>query len=245
MQAIERTFALLRVIATEDSGIGVTRLAERVRLPKGTVSRFLLALENEGAVLRTTENRFVLGELVRGWGEPATNEARLVLRAQPEMVRLSNATGEAIALSILEGNTVHYIAHVASQHQVQVVDWTGRSIPWHTSSSGKLLVACGDQKAWEPLLARPLHPAASKTLVDPDKLHIQLKGIRTTQVARTDEEFADGVVGLAVPLFDPEINENEPIAALTLYGPKYRLGQRIQQADIVSLMQEAAHQITL
>ena len=48
VQSIERAFAVLGALG--DGPLGVTEVAERVRLPKSTAARLLAALVAEGAV---------------------------------------------------------------------------------------------------------------------------------------------------------------------------------------------------
>ena len=60
VQSVERAFAVLGALA--DGPLGVTEIAERVRLPKSTVARLLRALQEEGAVEQATEDsRYRIG----------------------------------------------------------------------------------------------------------------------------------------------------------------------------------------
>ena len=53
VQSIDRAFQVLKALAIEPSG--VTDLAQRVGLPKSTVSRMLSSLEEQGAVARAED----------------------------------------------------------------------------------------------------------------------------------------------------------------------------------------------
>ena len=69
----------------------MTRIAELVDLPKGTVSRFLSALEKEGAVDRSVDNDFTIGPAITDLSRPSTFEASLVMRARSAILRLPGA----------------------------------------------------------------------------------------------------------------------------------------------------------
>ena len=240
MQSVERIFTILRTIAGEVHGIGVTRLAERIQLPKGTVSRFLTALEVEGAVIRSPDNRFVIGEQLSALCRPPTFEGQLVSLARPILMALNQETQEAVGLSVLDGNSVRYIDHLASLHSVQVVDWTGRSVPLHISSSGKLFLANASDAFIADYVSTPLAYFTENTITTSEMLLTTLATVRETGVAVSDEEFADGVIGYAVPIRD---KQQHLIAALTLYGPKYRLSPLNEENMLVKQLKEAVQLI--
>lgn len=243
MQAIKRTFTLLTTIATEPEGIGVTDLALRVGLPKGTVSRFLSSLEAEKAVSRTADNRFVLGQQILEWGQkPTTIYDRMVVQAHAALKALNQQTGEAVALSVLSGRHTKYIIHFASSHQVQVVDWTGESIPWHVTSAGKLLMAYAEPTFITQILETPLEPYSPHTQTDPQQLIQAFTQIRETAVAWTNEEFSEGVMGVAMPIFAHHADQ-QPLAAVTIYGPKYRLAQKETITTTVHHLSQCVQQI--
>lgn len=220
MQAIERTFAILRLVAHDEGEIGVSRMAEKLGLPKSTVSRFVAALVAEGVVRRSTGGRFYLGQGLLALTKQKGGWEGLIAVARPGLIQLNKQTGEAVGLSVREGRSVTYLDHVASQHAVQVVDWTGQSVPLHTTSSGKLMLAWCDPAGLAAYLSEPLEAFTPHTLVSPTALKDELAAIRQQGLATTDEEFALGVVGFAVPVCDPA---GELISAITLYGPKFRL----------------------
>ena len=240
MQVIERAFALLRVIADETDGIGVTELGKRVGLPKGTVSRFLSSLEQEGAVARTADNRVIIGRQIGRLAQPISFRERLALVVRPELEMLNQQTGEAVAMSILDGYTETYIAHLPSQHQIQVADWTGRSIPLHISSSGKLLLAYASDTFIENYLTAPLARHAKNTMTDAGQLRLSLKRIRKEGRSFTDEEFADEVISHAMPIWD---KGGKMIAAVNVYGPKYRLERPGVNELIVTQLQDCVRRI--
>lgn len=45
IRVIERAFDILKVIAAETTGVGLTQIANQVDLPKSTVARILSSLE--------------------------------------------------------------------------------------------------------------------------------------------------------------------------------------------------------
>ena len=140
VQSIERAFAILRALAI--GPVGVTELADRVELPKSTVARLLSALEDEGVVNQTeTGGEYRLGEGLldlAGATQPGRN---LVATARPHLIELSEETGEATGISVLDGREVYYLDHVETESDVQVRSWTGESAPLHAVPSGLAILA--------------------------------------------------------------------------------------------------------
>jgi DNA-binding IclR family transcriptional regulator len=233
MQAIERTFAILRVIARHDGELGVSRIGEQLDLPKSTISRFLVALEAEGVVMRSSQNRFSLGAGLMQLTRPRSLHQMLVHISRPELLALSQKTDEAVGLSVLDGCNVTYIDHIASRHTVQVVDWTGRSAPLHVTSSGKLLLAFSSVEFIDAYLDQSLEPFTTHTTDSADELRAQLGNIRAQGFAVSDEEFAYDVLGYAAPI---SAVTGTTLAAITLYGPKYRLSELGKRHDLVTLL---------
>ena len=236
MQAIKRTFGILRIIAQQNGQIGVSRIAKQLELPKSTISRFLVALEAEGMVSRSPENLFSLGTELLELTSKRTFANSLVAIARPELLALNQQTGEAVGLSVLDGYNVTYLDHIASHHVVQVVDWTGRSVPLHVSSSGKLFLAASSAEFLKAYFQPPLEAFTSHTIVTGRSLKEHLTTIARQDFALSDEEFALGVIGYAVPIRDVT---GTIIAAITLYGPKFRLTELDQRHNIIALLRKS------
>lgn len=97
VQSIERAFAVLRELSLGPAG--VTDIADRVDLPKSTVSRLLSALEGEGAVQqRPQSTEYELGAGLAALGDAANNDANMAAVVRPFLLELAEATGEAAGL---------------------------------------------------------------------------------------------------------------------------------------------------
>jgi len=88
----------------------------------------------------------------------------------------------------------------------------------------------------KPTNADELKSHTVNSVSDPSKLAIQLKTIKEREVAMTDGEYDDEVAGVTVPL------KNEAgavIAAITVYGPTFRLRPFANRQSIIESMQNA------
>ena len=91
-------------------------------------------------------------------------------------------------------------------------------------------------------LDTPHEKYSTHTLTTSKQLSDALDHIRQAGVAHTNEEFAEGVMGVAMPIFVKE-QDKQPLAAVTVYGPKYRLAQKDTINETVHRLSECIQQI--
>ena len=75
-----------------------------------------------------------------------------------------------------------------------------------------------------------------RTITDKQELKKELKEIVKGGHAVSEEELTEGAVAVAVPVFDLT---NQVVAALTVNGPKFRMGQKQIENAIVVLKRAA------
>ncbi len=237
IRVVDRTFAILEMIASHPQGVGVNAIARATGLPNSTVSRILSTAEAWEAVTRTEDNLFQIGPwLIRLVGHQSFAQ-NLTALARPVMQDIAETTGEAVALCVLDNMQTYYLDHVQSSQTILVRDWTGEYLPLHVAAPGKVFLAYAAPGVIEDVLKKPLARFARRTITAPEQLRAQLATIRAQGFAVSDEEFADGVLGLGVPIRD---RDGHVIAAFNLYGPKFRLADAAKQEQIVAVLQLGA-----
>ncbi len=238
VQSIERAFAILQRLATGPAG--VTELADRVNLPKSTVSRLLSTLEQLGAVEQTAAGGpYAIGHVMVEIVSAVLPKRSLIERSHPHLTELTRATGEASGLSIRMGANVHYLDQVESDNPVQVKDWTGTSAPLHAVPSGLVLLAFAPRADQATYLSGQLAAFTERTMTDPGAISVRLEDIRRRGCAWVYEEFSKGINSVAAPIFD---GSSTVIAAVHAHGPAYRFpGDRTE--ELGELVVGAARQI--
>ena len=217
VQSIERAFAVLGAVS--GGPIGVTDVADRVRLPKSTVARLLASLAREGAVEQIPgDSRYRLGPRVSTLAAASSPERLLGAAARPELEALAAALGEAAGLSIRDGRAVRYIDQVSVDHEVQVRDWTGTRAPLHAVSSGLVLLAAVPGADLDAFLAGPLEALTERTVTDAAALRARLARIRADGYSWVRDEFAEGLSSVAAPV----AVGGSVVAAVHVHGPSYR-----------------------
>jgi IclR family transcriptional regulator, acetate operon repressor len=214
---IDRGAQLLALVLESDAPRGLTDLAQDAGLPKSTASRLLSALERNGLVEQQGERgRFRAGPVVLRFAGGLAGR-NLVELAQSPMGVLADATGETINLGVPGLGGVEHLAQVEGKHFLGTTQWVGRTVPYHCSANGKVLLA---YDAARTPLDRPLEPLTSRTIVDPVILKSELRTIRREGFAAATDELELGLCAVAAPVFD---EKGGVVAALSVSGPTLRL----------------------
>ena len=240
VQSVQRAFALLQQLASED--MGVTELADAADLPKSTVARLLKTLEYEGAVeLVDDTGRYRIGPSITSLAGSMDRSPDLIARVRPHLVVLAQATGEDAGFSIPDGNLTHYVAQTESDNPVQVRDWTGERLPMHTVASGLATLAFSTPSAQDRYLERPIKSFTDTTMTDPDDLRRRFTKIVADGYVWCEAEYVDGLRAVAAPILGPT---GEPIAAIHVHGPSYRFPPDDEWESVAAVVVEKAQLIS-
>ena len=217
--SIERAFHLLQLVAADGAPVGVRELGRRSDLPRSTVSRLAGQLVELGMLRRhqdgTLSSGPALATLVPAGKAP---RAGLEDRLRPLLAECVQRFGESAALTVDTPTGAHYLAHVPGPSAVQVPDPTGERLPFHAVAPGLALMAAWSDERHRSFVNGSLASPTPLTITDPD----ELTGHRTATIeagyAWADQAFDLEVNGVAVV-----VDGTEPCAAISLYGPAYRL----------------------
>ena len=169
---IDRGAQLLALVLEADAPRALTDLAQDAGLPKSTASRLLSALERNGLVEQQGERgRFRAGPVVLRFAGAASPGATWSSWPSGPMGALADATGETINLGVAGPGGVEHLSQVEGKHFLGTTQWVGRTVPYHCSANGKVLLAYDAVRA---PLDGPLEPLTSRTIVDPARLRAEL-----------------------------------------------------------------------
>jgi IclR family transcriptional regulator, acetate operon repressor len=233
-QAIDRAAQLLTLVLDADEPIGVGDLAQAAELPKSTASRLVSSLERHGLVRRNgARGKVQAGPAILRFAHRGVVERNLVELAQAPLDVLGERSGETVNLAVTGTRGVEHLAQVDSVHFLGTGQWVGRTVDYHTTAVGKILVAYGAAE----LPAGRLRRAAPGTIVDRDALEADFARIREDGFATAVDELEPGLTALAAPVHGPT---GDVVAALAISGPTLRLPpERIAELKPI-LTREAA-----
>lgn len=239
MQAIDRAFTVLRALASRK---GTSTLADVTResgLPKSTVLRLLIALEDQGAV-QTVGGRYAIGTGLAALSHQGAPASALKEVARPHLVELANLLEENVSLTIADGDATLYIDTAVAESSVMVQDWTGERLPYHGSAGGLALVSTWTDDEITRFAAAGLEPFTPTTVTTLDALMAKVDQVRRTGVVFTQQEFSDQVNGVGALIVGPD---GEALGAVNTYGPGYRFPGERDENDIAAAVLETSRAI--
>jgi IclR family acetate operon transcriptional repressor len=234
-QAIDRAAQLLTLVLDSDEPLGVGDLAQAAELPKSTASRLVSSLERHGLVRRNgARGKVQAGPAILRFAHRGVVDRNLVELAQQPLEVLAERSGETVNLAVPGARGVEHLAQVESRHFLGTGQWVGRTVDYHTTAVGKVLVAYGAAE----LPAGRLKRLAPATIVDRATLDEELVRVRKESFAAAIDELEPGLTALAAPVHGPS---GDVLAALSVSGPTLRLpAERIAELKPVLIREAAA-----
>ncbi len=222
IQVLERSFALLEMLAAQPEPVSLKEVSERTGLHPSTAHRILNDLAIGRFVDRPAAGSYRLGMRLLELGNLV--KARLDVResAMGPMRELHKVTHQPVNLSMRQGDEIVYIERTYSERSgMQVVRAIGGHAPLHLTSVGKLFLAHEDAARVRAYATRTgLTGHTRNSITDLARLERELAAVRSSGVARDDEELELGVRCMAAGVFD---DQGKLLAGLSISAPADRL----------------------
>lgn len=221
-QALQRGLALLDIIADSPAALRFSEIAERAGLSKGTVHRMLTALTEARLIaFDSADQTYRLGARLFEMAHRVWDSFDLRGAAEPELSRISMMAGETVRLAILDGDDILYIDQRETAQPIRLGNGVGSRAAVHASSAGKAILAHLPPAARHALIAKlELARVTPHTITNRDVLLRELDLIKARGYAISISEQTEGASSVAVPVLD---HRSEPLGAIALIGPTYRL----------------------
>jgi DNA-binding IclR family transcriptional regulator len=241
IQSVERAALILKALTTDSARLGVTELAERLGLAKGTVHGLLRTLEAHELVEQDPETgKYRLGVAALQLGNAFLENNELRGRSLLWADSLASRTQEAVRVGVLNGSNVLVVHHVfRPDNSVQILE-VGAAIPWHACALGKAITTYLDRRQRRLLLAEPLPKLTGRTIVSPAALEREFTRIERAGFATDDQEAIVGEAGIAAPVFD----HRGVVGAIGLTGPVERLIDNEPNPSITVAVRDTARGLT-
>ena len=218
---ILKAIRILRRVAEEEAPVSLADLSPALGLPKPTVHRLALLLEQEGLLQRDPlSRRYLVGSALEELAFQAIRNAPGHSTRRLHMQRLAEKIGESVNLGALSGDEIVYVERVESAWPLRMDFKPGSRVPVHCTANGKLLLAYSPPSVRHRLLrAAPFPPYAKNTMTTAAALSRELEVIRRRGYSEDNEEFLVGVCCLAVPVRNAE---RQVTAGLAVMAPSAR-----------------------
>ncbi|MGI9226443.1 MAG: IclR family transcriptional regulator [Candidatus Nanopelagicaceae bacterium] len=217
-QAVDRATSLLIAILNSEEPPLLSELARQLALPKSTTSRILGALERQGLIRRDRNSAYLGGEVLLRYASTQNQDAALISRMRPVLESLAAKTSESVNLAVPGADDLKLIDQVDAKHLLGATNWIGRSVPYHASALGKVLLAFSAA----PIPAGTLQTKTARTITSRATLNSELEKVRKAGYAIIDNELEDGLVAVAAPVFG---HDGNVVAAISISGPDARISR--------------------
>ncbi len=218
-----RALLILEAISAASEPMTASGVAKVLGLPKQTVHRVCTSLVEEGFLMREGSGHRLrpalrLREIANGilHASQFHTARHLVLK---QLAELSRETVNFVQPGVAG---MQYRDRVETDWAFRVNLPVGSEVPFHCTASGKVYLATlspADRSRFVSTL--DLKYMTANTHVNFDTLLPDLQSVRKNKYAVDNEEFMEGMIAVAVPVYD---QNNRYFASLAIHGPSQRLG---------------------
>lgn len=220
--ALEKALTVLEAIIDQPQSVGPPDLADRLGMSRQTLHRLLKQLDEQGLVVKVpNRDRFAIGARLSTIALKAMCSANHGPPIRATVQEAVAEINESCNVGVLAGRDYVYIERVECDREPRVYLETGSCLPAHVTSGGKAMMAFLPGKARRRLVeTMKLVPFTRHTITDRDTLLAELDLIRERGYATADQEYAEGIIGVGVPVL---ARERYPLAAIALHAPVPRI----------------------
>ncbi|SFP86120.1 MULTISPECIES: IclR family transcriptional regulator [Actinomadura] len=241
--ALAKGLQVLSLFEGATLSLRTSDIAALTGIPMPTAFRIVSTLEDLGYLERRHDGSVQPGVKVLTLGSAAIRGSSLVQLSDRPLRLLAEATGETVNLGVLVEDRVLYLARLRNADLVTANVHVGSTLPATYTSMGKVLLAYLPREDLERRVTEAsFTPGAGPNAVTgPDELYPQLDQVRRNGYAVQDEELAQGLRSVSVPVFGAG---DVPEAAVNVAVSAQRCSEHDLRGDILERLRETAADIT-
>jgi DNA-binding IclR family transcriptional regulator len=226
---IDRSFAVLELLARHPEGVGVTTIAGRLEIPASATHRLLSDLVRLGYVRQEkASSAYALTPKILSLSYAWFGERGAAATVQPALDHLARVSGELVRCAVVAHERLAWVAAAqGTRFGLRLEPDMGAEIPLYCTAAGYAwLASLSDEDALQLIMRQGFGrlvddgPGAPRTI---DALQNQLRQTRSRGWARAVESAAVGTSSLAVPVRD--LATQAVWGILDISGPTARLGE--------------------
>jgi IclR family transcriptional regulator, KDG regulon repressor len=233
VRSLQLAIDVLEAVALANEELGVTQIAERLNVTKGSVHRHLSTWVSRGYLLQNpTTSRYAIGPKGRLLARLAP-DTDLVQLAEGSMRDLRDALGHTVVLSEMTPRGALVLAKLVGTSPIEIGVRAGSELPFHASAQGKVVLAFAPHPFQARVLSRSLETFTAHTITSAERIQKALTEIARCGYASAPQEAMLGINAVAAPIFD---RNDACIGALAIVGSIQFLPGKPRPKDIASLV---------
>jgi DNA-binding IclR family transcriptional regulator len=239
---LERGLRILCEFSRREPSLTAPELARRLGVPRSTVFRLLVTLEQMGFVERTPDGRaYRLGLAVLRLGFEYLGSLDIVELGRPLLERLRDETEYAASLVVRDGRDIVYLQRAAPHSPFATTVTIGTRLPAHATVLGHVLLGDLSLSALRALYPEArLEGTGANTPDNTDALFELVQQTRQRGYVLAEGFFEAQISTVAAPVLD---DNGHVVAAIGLTVPGGRIPDE-RQAALVAHVCGAATQLS-
>lgn len=243
MNSVLSTLRVFEEVAMRQP-IGVSELARVTEIPKSTVQRCLVTLQQAGWLKVVDPERARWGVTMKALALGLRNAGERDLKevAGPVLKRLAAETDETVLLGVRDGECLVILAREDTTQVVRVFLEVGVRVPLRATSGGTAIMALLDGTEVDELLDHELTEFADTPVPDSAQLRREIAETAKRGYALNGSSswYRPHVASIGAAVTNPA---GRPVAAVTLAIPEMR-HSRTQEKSFAPLVVRAAAEIS-
>lgn len=201
IESVDNALRLI-LLLRDRSRLGVAEAARELGVAPSTAHRLLQMLRLHGFAAQEPSRAYRPGPLFADLGLATRPGRDLRAVVRPHLSALCAELRETAHLVVLQGTAVRFLDGVEATHGLRVGSRAGMSLPAHSTSGGKVLLAQLSPAELAALYPRGLPVTYGPAVADLAALRRQLTTARRLGYALNREESERGIIGVGVCLRD-------------------------------------------
>jgi IclR family acetate operon transcriptional repressor len=212
-------------------------IAAELSIPRTTALRITQTLLEVNYLAQNENGGFTLGPALVQLGVKALDHLDIRAFARPVLKALTDETGEASHLAMLNGDKSLLIEVADTPHPLRIASRPGTLVDLHCSSTGKIFLACGIADPGRFCKALELTPHTEYTHSTIDAVLAEIEKTRRRGYAIDEQEYVLGARCIAAPVTNAF---GKTIAAIGITGSCSTLTKAKTSSMAKKLMAAAA-----
>lgn len=223
-RALFRGIRILETIAETRGGLSITELSQLTGIDKSSISRLVSSLVDLGLLTRLENRRVVLTGRVLNLAKGFQQQYNLSEIARPFLIDLRDRVNETVILTVRQRSSSVSIEQFDPEQPFRMVPHVGNAAPLYATAAGRAIMfrlpMSEQHQIIDELASVPVEHLEVRLDHATWAREYELATSRGyVWIPRTDD-----VERVAAVVLD---RNGGPLAAVSIYGPKYRIKDRI------------------
>ena len=226
--AVDKTFAILDLLAKSNESMGVSEITRALAYNKSTVFNIAHTLADLEILKQAPDNKFSLGIKFYLLGRASRIGSEIISTIHPYLELINQKTNLSVFLGVRSDLHAIIVDKVDAAFDIKISSEVGMRLPLLAGAGGKAMLSQMSDREIERILSKNgLQRYTRYTIVDKTKYEKMLKRTRQDGFATDNEEYIEGIRALAVPL---NINRGTSQFAIWAVGLKSQIADEAIEA---------------